>query len=214
MHVNDSKTQLLCISGNLDNRINSYIRIDGSTEIMGGSEMKLLGFWFGRRPNADIHVEKICSKFRSRLWALRHLQRAGMGEDDLKKIYQVVIRPVLDFASPTYHPLLSKTQTVQLEALQKRASKIIFGVHSSYSNIIESGKLELLAERRRGLCLNFAHKAARNTNFGPRWFPERPISRYNTRRPDIYQENRAKTERMKKNPLSYMRHELNKDDKH
>ena len=114
MSVNDAKTQLLCISGNKDIDVNTYIRTSDTAEVQGGDRMKLLGFWFGRKPNADVHVEEMCSKFRSRLWALRHLKRAGMAEADLLKIYETVIRLVLDFVCATYHPLLSKTQSLQI----------------------------------------------------------------------------------------------------
>ena len=210
MTVNDAKTQLLCISGNTDNDINSYIRIDETTEINGGEELKLLGFWFGRRPNADVHVSKLCNKFRTRLWALRHLKRSGMDESDLKAIYMAVLRPVLDFASPTYHPLLTKTQSDKLEALQKRASKIIYGVERSYSSVLESGDLEALADRRKKLCLNFAKTAASSERFGSLWFPRKDQTGHNTQRPEVYVEEKVRTERMKKNPLNYMRHELNK----
>ena len=179
-------------------------------EIAGGTELKLLGFWFGNKPNVDVHVTKMCNKFRSRLWALRHLKMAGMDSEDLRKIYLSVLRPVLDFASPTYHPLLSKTQTYMLEALQKRAAKVIFGTERSYSDIISSGDLQLLEERRRNLCLSFAKKTACSERFGAAWFPKRPKSIHDTRKPERYQENKVGTERMKKNPINYMLRELNK----
>ena len=87
------------------------------------------------------------------------------------------MRPVLDFASPTYHALLSKSQTIQLEALQKRAAKIIFGVGSSYSDIVKEGKMVLLEERRKDLCLKFARKAAASSRFGKEWFPEKQMNK-------------------------------------
>ena len=80
MKVNDNKTQLLCVSGNTDNDIRSYIRTEAGTEIKSGSELKLLGFWFGTRPNASLHIQKISTKFRSRLWAMRNLKRAWPGQ--------------------------------------------------------------------------------------------------------------------------------------
>lgn len=133
-----------------------------------------------------------------------------MCHQDLKKIYLTVVRPVLDFACPTYHPLLSKTQSDRLEALQKRAAKIIFGVEQSYAALVADGSLELLADRRNALCLNFAKKAAASERFGNAWFPLRAESGHNTRHPEKYLEEKSRTERMRKNPLQYMRHELNK----
>ena len=208
MSVNDSKTQLLCVSGNTDNVISTYIRTEDNKEIVSGDSLKLLGFWFGKRPNADVHVEKISAKFRKRLWALRHLSNSGMSKDDLKKIYISTLRPVLDFVSPTYHPLLTQQQSAQLEALQKRAAKIIYGFERSYDDVITSGDLELLQTRRANLCLNFARKAASNESFS-HWFPTRNSSGHHTRRPEKYLVEKHRTERMKKNPVCYMRRVLN-----
>ena len=209
MSVNDKKTQLVCISGNLDNDINTYIRTDADTEITGGDSLKLLGFWFGRRPNGDLHVQKMAAKFRARLWALRHLKKSSMSQQDLKTVYTTVLRAVLDYASPTYHPLLTGQQTVLLESLQKRAAKIIFGFNTSYAAVIEEGHLEPLESRRRTLCLNFARKAAANARFA-HWFPARTLPEYGLRNPNKYQEEKPRTERMKRDPVYYMRHELNK----
>ena len=151
------------------------------------------------------------AKFRQRLWSLRHLRRSGMEEEDLLKVYKSSLRPVLDFACPTYHPLLSVTQTNQLEALQKRASKIIFGFNSSYDKLIQDGKMTRLAERREKLCLDFARKAVNNPRFSETWFPSRKVQDYNLRRPLIYEEFSARTERMFKNPVCYMRKMLNSE---
>ena len=133
-----------------------------------------------------------------------------MAESDLLKIYLAVLRPVLDYASPTYNSLLTKQQDMLLESLQKRAAKIIFGIGSSYTSVISDGGMQPLHERRESLCLSFAQKAATSEKFGKVWFPKNPESIYNIRNPEIYKEVRAKTERMKKNPLCYMRSKLNR----
>ena len=39
--------------------------------------------------------------------------------------YLPVIRPVLEYAAPVWHHLLTKTQSGQLEAIQKRAIRLI-----------------------------------------------------------------------------------------
>ena len=144
---------------------------------------------------------------------MRHLKRSGVSEGDLALVYKSVVRPVLDFASPTYHSLLTVTQNIQLEALQKRASKIIYGYDSSYNRIVAEGRLELLEERRKHLCVNFARKATTNKAFCDRWFPVKQMPSHNIRYPEKYLEERTKTERMRRNPLNYMRHELNKENK-
>ena len=113
-------------------------------------------------------------------------------------------------ACPTYHSLLTVTQSSQLEALQKRTCKIIFGIDVSYQSLIDSGKIEALDARRKRLCLSFAKKAASNELFAEKWFPKKNRNNYNTRRQETYKLEKTRTERMRKNPVNYMIHELNK----
>ena len=72
------------------------------------------------------------------------------------------------------------------------------------------GELGLLETRRKRLCLYFAKKTATDKRFASSWFPLRKKSCHNTRNPEKYLVSKSRTERMKKNPVSYMRSELNK----
>ena len=76
-------------------------------------------------------MEHIISKAASRLYFLKQLKRAGLFSSHLLHFYTTVIRPVLEYASPIWHPTLTKSQTEcleqrGLEAVQRRALKIIF----------------------------------------------------------------------------------------
>ena len=55
-----------------------------------------------------------------------------MGQQDLQKIFETVIRPTLEFAVPTYHPMLTDDLSDQIERIQRRATKIIFGNNAVY----------------------------------------------------------------------------------
>ena len=70
--------------------------------------------------------------------------------------------------------------------------------------------MQLLEERRENLCLNFAKKASTDRRFADKWFPLRPKTIHNTRNPEIYMVEKPRTERLKKNPVVYMRYALNK----
>ena len=208
MRVNTDKTQLLCVSANQFSNIKSYIRYD-NTEMQSVDELKILGFWFGSKPNVDVHINKLCEKFRSKLWILRKLRKAGMDQNDLLTVFKTVIRTVADFASPTYHSLLNKSQTTQLEQLQRRALKIIYGHDIPYSECLEKSGITTLEEGGETLTKNFAVKTAANHRFSDGWFPKKTPTNHNTRNPQKYIEHKPRTERMKKNPITDMRHLLN-----
>ena len=207
MRVNNAKTQLLCLHASNSSEVTSYMKI-GSTKIESGEELKILGFIFGKNPTVKPHVNYMLGKARKKLWALRHVKKAGLDQSDLLKIFNTVIRSTLEFAVPTYHPMLSNDLCDNIESIQKRASKIIFGWNSNYDELVNSGRIETLQCRRERLTLNFAKKAASD----PRvchWFPKRNYGDLNLRREAEYEEHFARTERLKMSPLYYMQRALN-----
>ena len=211
MKVNSDKTQLLCISGNTGYLSNSYIRTDDEKQITSTNELKILGFWFGHQPNVDVHVNKLQAKFRTRLWSLRHLKKSGMGPTDLLFIYTTMLRPVLDFAAPSYHSLLTAAQTEQIERLQKKSLRVVYGPEISYREAIAIANICTLKERREQLTKRFALATVKNPRYKDGWFPLKPPIPYNTRINRPYLECATRTERMRKNPLTYMRRLLNDD---
>ena len=74
MRVNKSKTQLLCIHGNKDCDINSYIRTPLG-DIDSKDSLKILGFTFNREPNANRHVSELIIKLYRKFWSLRFLKK-------------------------------------------------------------------------------------------------------------------------------------------
>ena len=80
----------------------------------------------------DEHVDSICAKINKRLYFLRKLKRAAMTNGDLVAYYCTVIRPVAEYACAVWHTSLTEAQSEQLEHLQHRAIKIIFGDKLDY----------------------------------------------------------------------------------
>ena len=132
-----------------------------------------------------------------------------MCSSDLLYVYLTVLRPVLDFAAPTYHSLLTATQTDELECLQRKAFKIIYNSNLSYSEALAVSNVETLKDRRQKLTLNFALRTENNPRYSDGWFPKKPQTNYITRNIRPYLEVLPRTERMKRNPITYMRRILN-----
>ena len=208
MKVNNDKTQLLCISSNYTSETSSYIRA-GSQKITSGQGLKILGFKFGSRPTVRDHVDFMLDKARKKLWTVRHLKKNGMESEDLIKIFNSVIRPTLEYACPTYHPMLNNEMTAEIERVQKQACKIIYGFDCDYERLINNNKIETLASRREKLTLNFAEKTQKNPRFA-HWFPLRTHEGPELRRNLKVEETYARTERLRRSPVHYMRRALNK----
>ena len=105
---------------------------------------------------------------------------------------------MLDFASVVYHSLLNKSQTEELEKMQRLVMKIID--FENYKLI----EIEPLHKRRISLLDKFPLKAELNPKF-KRWFPQRDTPKYGLRVVKTYEEYRPKTERVKKPIVSYVK---------
>ena len=200
MRVNQKKTQLLCVSANTTSNVTSYIKT-GNTKICSTDELKILGFKFGSSPSVKPHVDYMISKAQKRLWTIRHAKKSGMSENDLLKLFNSVIRPVLEYAAPVFHPMLNLGMRDSIERIQKRACKIIYGWNSDYDKLIDAGKIVTLEKRREKLTIDFALKCKNSARFGG-WFEEK--ERTNLRKSLSINEEFAKTERLKNSRLFYM----------
>jgi len=77
-----------------------------------------------RRPTFRLNQ----AKASTRLYFLKQLKRAGLAADQLHHFYLSAIRPILEYCSVVWHHGLTKTQVEQLQAIQRRAIRIIFEV--------------------------------------------------------------------------------------
>ena len=211
MRLNGQKTQLLCISAAGNQNVESYIRINNE-KVVSGDELKICGFRFGSKPTVENQVVAIEAKFNARAWALRNLKRSGFNREELRDCYTSLVRPVFDYTAVVYDSLLTTEQSQRLERLQRRAIKIICGIHCSYMDGLERLGLTTLAERRRELVGKFIQKSLRNERFSRGWFPEKARNNYNTRHEQKYAEYKCNTERNRNNPLNAFRRRLNEQN--
>ena len=136
--------------------------------------MKTLGFIFNSNGDVSDQIDSLQAKFRSRIWTLRELKRHDFSEKDLLKVYTTMIRPVVEYSLVVYHSMLTSQQSINLEKLQARALKNVYGHIYSYRKLLELSNLETLEQRREQACLKFATKSANNPRFAS-WFPKRRI---------------------------------------
>ena len=208
LSININKTQMLCVSAALHTNVSTYIKVD--TEIIKSqTSLKILGFNFGEQPTAAEHLKSISVKFRRRIWVLRHLKKAEIPEKDLVKLYLALVLPVVDYTCVVYHSMLTKTQELELENLQKLALKVIYGVYVlPYTTLLERSGLVTLANRRVRLIDKFLQKAINHPLYA-HWFPIKNFVHYDLRSERVYEELYARTSRLYNSPLYYYRRRLN-----
>ena len=209
MKVNSDKTQMLCISESRTYKASAFIETAQGEIVSSTDSLKILGMHFSSRPDMNAQVDSICKKFRARVWTLRHLHHRGFTQEDLLKVYKSTILPCHDYCSSVFHSSLTLSQTIELERLQAKALKAIYGYDPLYRELMEKAGLTTLRARREARELSFARKCANLPRFSG-WFPTKTAVR-STMDYLVYKEMFARTHRCYNSPIFSMRRRLNRD---
>ena len=109
------------------------------------------------------HIEYLTKRALKRMWTIRRLKSAGCCNEDLKMMYESIIRSVLETACPVFHPQLNGENTTDLERIQKIFCKIVLAEkYEDYNEACTLLNLETLSNRREALCLNFGWKCVQS----------------------------------------------------
>ena len=117
------------------------------------------------------------------LYFLKQLKRSGLTIKQLFHYYTAVIRPVLEYCGPVWHYALIKSQTQQLEAIQKRAIQIVlnFSRGMPYTPMLFAVDLNSLASRKEDISRKFFQDITKSTSCLLHFLPDPKLPSYNSR---------------------------------
>ena len=171
LQVNSKKTSLLAISGARGYRAATHIYDTTKTRIDSEGKPKVLGFLFDEEATVSEQVESLIRKINIRIWTLRELAGSGFNEKERLQVYTTMLRPIIEYSSVVYNSMLTAEQEEELERVQTRALKSIYGHVYSGTKLLEMSGLRTLKERREAASLKFAIKTSENPRFAG-WFPK------------------------------------------
>ena len=114
---------------------------------------------------------------------------------------------MLGISVPVYHPQLNQTQINQLERVQRRCLRLIYGYGKSYSELLQESGLSSLEERRILQFQKFAANSLKNQKY-QHWFPPNTNTRVG-RHTHKYLEEKSTGNRLYNSPIYAMRRFLN-----
>lgn len=91
------------------------------------TSFKLLGVIISSDLRWDDHIDMICAKASKRLHYLSLLRRSSVRQAELLLYYKTIVRPTVEYACPVWQSGLTEEHRQRLEAIQRRAFKIITG---------------------------------------------------------------------------------------
>ncbi|KAL9966596.1 hypothetical protein ACROYT_G024698 [Oculina patagonica] len=111
---------------------------------------KILGVTVSSDLKWNHHIAEVVKKARKRLYCLSQLKRSGLGPNELVQFYRTCIRPITEYACPVFNESLPAYLSRELEAVQKRAMRIIFPFFT-YEEALDKASLVTLSGRRQAL---------------------------------------------------------------
>ena len=158
MKINETKTKTMIFNYSKKYQFTTELKIeDEPIEVI--DQTRLLGIIITSDLKWDANCKNIIKKVNARMALLRKVSKFGAGIEDLKTIYILFIRSLLEQSATVWHSSLTNDNTKDLERVQKTALRIILGNrYKSYTNALNILNLQSLSDRRRSLCLNFAKK--------------------------------------------------------
>ena len=155
----------------------------------------------------------IVRKANVRMELLRKVSSFGASVEDMKTIYTLFVRSLLEQSATVWHSSLTQGNCDDLERVQKSAFKIILGEkYKSYADSLTKLDMQSLYDRREQLCLNFALKCVKNPK-SAQMFPlndkNHAMGRIN---PEKFKVQHALNGRLKNSPVIYMQSLLNKHE--
>ena len=161
MMINGKKTKTLIFNYTDNYQFTTRLTIDDE-QIDVIDSTRLLGTIITNDLKWDSNCANIVKKANARMQLLRKVASFGLDEEELKNIYFLFIRSVLEQSATVWHSSLTEDNKSDLERVQKSAVRIILGEkYKGYRNALIKLEIETLDERRE-LCLKFARKTTKN----------------------------------------------------
>ena len=212
MLINEKKTKTIIFNYTDNYQFTTRLSInDKNIEVIDST--KLLGTIISSDLKWDLNTAAIVKKANARMQLLRKVASFGASEEDLKNIYILFIRSLLEQSAAVWHSRLTEENASDLERIQKSAMSIILQEKfTGYKNALNKLNLPTLSERREQLCLSFAIKCAKNPKTRNMFPLNNKLHAINTRNTEKYQVQHANTERLKSSSIIYMQNLLNQHE--
>ena len=141
-----------CFTTNGTPNFNPLVINDKQIDVV--SRAKILGVNISIDLKWNHHISEVDKKARKRLFCLSKLKRACLGPNELVQFYRTCIRPITECACPVFHDGLPVYLSHELEAVRKRAMRIIF-LCFMYDEALVKASLVTLSDRRQALTDKF-----------------------------------------------------------
>ena len=211
MIINQKKSKSMIFNFTKNYQFSTRLSMEGEI-VETVQDTRLLGTIVSNDLTWSKNTHNIVKKANGRMELLRKISPFGASWDEMKNIYILYIRSLLEQSSTVWISGLTKENIQDLERVQKSALRLILQEsYKSYPNALKVLSLETLADRREVLCLQFAKKCLNNDKMKELFPKNSKTHPMKTRFEEEYEIETANTERLMNSPVIYMQRLLNQE---
>ena len=156
----------------------------------------------------------IIQKVNARMQLLRKMLSFGSSNQEMVGLWKTYCRSILEQSCMVWDSGLTEENRRDLERTQKTFTKLVLGEkYSTYSEACKILSLEMLGERRKKLTLDFVKQSILNGKMLDLLPKKKHLHNMETRKPDYYKVNHAKTKRYQNSPIISIQKLLNQERK-
>ena len=211
MILNAKKTEVMIFNFSKNHQFTTRLALENQhLEVV--EKAKLLGVLITDDLKWDANTDMLVKKANTRMELIRKAASFNPSLDDLKTLYILYVRSILEQSCAVWNSSLTMQNSNDLERVQKAAVRIMLGdKFENYEEALEVVNLQKLTERRNELCLKFAKKCTQIEKTEKMFPLKKKMNNIETRKPEKFRVNFAKTERLKKSAIPNMQRMLNKN---
>ena len=212
MMLNEKKTKTMIFNYTRKYQFTTRLCVnDQPLEVINST--RLLGTIIQDNLCWDMNTAEMVRKANARMELLRKVASFGTNYEELKNIYILFVRSLLEQSATVWHSSLTEDNKNDLERVQKTALKVILGErYKTYNQALNLLELESLSDRRENLCLTFAIKSSKNPKTKHMFPRNEKTHNMGTRNPEKFRVQYANNDRLKNSSIIFMQNLLNQQD--
>ena len=212
MLLNETKSKTMIFNYTNNHQFTTRLSVnDQNIEVVEST--KLLGTIISNDLKWDLNTNQIVKKANARMQLLHKALNFGAPLRDMKDIYVLFIRSLLEQSCQTWHSSLTQENIDDLERVQKSACKVMIkDNYKNYAEALNVLEMDNLSNRREQLCLQHAQKCTKHPKLQHLFPLNEKNHQMETRDAEKFKVQFANTARLQNSSIIYMQKLLNENE--
>ena len=172
MDINKKKSKSMIFNRGTSYDVMPELSVSDGEIIEVVEEMKLVGYMIRSDLKTISNTNYIVRKAYKKMWIIRRLKAMGASPEQMLPVLRAQVLSTLNFASPAWSTMLSKSEKSQIESVLKTGLYLVYGPrYRSFNWALNQSQMVSLEDQRKKAFIKFTKDCTRSDKFKG-WFSE------------------------------------------